>query len=61
MCEAPDGSFVVLGERDQPDGCEGGVVHIARSRESARRWARDLRAGRIPSGAEPDPEPPSAE
>ena len=53
--KASDGSIVTLGEHDRPDGADGGVVRIAVSRELARSWARDLRAGRIPSTDEPDP------
>ena len=57
ICDAPDGSTLVLGEHDYPDGGKGAVFHVARSPELARSWARDLPAGRIPSNAEPDPEP----
>ena len=56
-CEGPDGSTLILGEHDYPEPGEGGIFYVAGGRELARSWARDLRAGRIPSKAEPDPEP----
>ena len=50
----PDRSPLVLGGNTRPDGYDGGVVHIARSLDAAQRWARDLRAGRLPTGEATD-------
>jgi hypothetical protein len=54
--DAPDGSSVILGEHESSEGGEGGIYDIAYSRELAQSWARDLRAGRLPS-TEPEVEP----
>ena len=55
MYDPPDGSSVILGEHEYSEGGKGGIYYVAYSRELARSWARDLRAGRLPS-TEPEPE-----
>lgn len=44
-----DGEPLVLGEYNHPNGDDGGLAHLTDSLEVAQRWARDLRAGRLPT------------
>jgi hypothetical protein len=45
--------MLLLGEYSSLVG-EGAVYHVTSSREEARRWAVELRAGRLPTTAESD-------
>lgn len=46
-----EGSLLILGEWDKVDGSDFGSLYFTDSLEEAQRWARALRAGRIPSDA----------
>jgi len=48
-----DGDTLLLAEHDTADGHEGGIVHVAESRELATTWARQLRLGELPHSSEP--------
>jgi hypothetical protein len=46
------GPVLVLGEYNRPGGGEVGLLRYTDDAEVARRWARALRAGRLPPTAE---------